>query len=96
MTAQFVIDALNRAQRAFETSTDPHAQRHEFRNAMWSYVHHVTAAVLYECVEDPGRAAAAVEWLEGALEDDTAAQWVHGARAAIASGERPSLPFGGA
>lgn len=94
-TAPYVTDALDRAQMAFEATVSLDTPKAEQKNAIWSYIHHVSIAVLHECFAHvlPDRARQAEEWLEGALEDDTAAQWVYEARQAIARGGRVPLPF---
>lgn len=94
-TAAYVINALDRSQKAFEVTVNPDAIAAVRLNAGWAYAHYISVAVLHECFAHvmPDRARQAVEWLEGALEDDTAAQWVHEARAALARGERVPLPF---
>lgn len=91
----YVADSLDRAQKAFEASVNPGTPEATRKDAVWSYLHHVTAAVLCEALQQhaPSQAAEAVEWLGCALEDDTAAQWVHEARTAIANGERITLPW---
>lgn len=94
-TAPYVIDALDRAQMAFEATVSLDTPKAEQKNAIWSYIHHVSIALLHECLAHalPEVARHAVAWLESALEDDTAAQWVYEARQAIARGERVPLPF---
>jgi hypothetical protein len=92
-TSEYVIDALNRAGLAFAAFIAPATPVDRRRIASYSYMHHVTAALLHECIADPARASAAVRWLEGALEDDTAAQWVHEARVAVAEGRPIPLPY---
>jgi hypothetical protein len=97
MTAEYVKDALDRAQRAFEASVNPATPKAEQKDAVWSYIHHVSVALWCESFAQvlPGSAALVVEWLEGALEDDTAAQWVHEARTAVAEGRVIPLPQDG-
>jgi hypothetical protein len=94
-TAAYVVDALDRAQKAFDATVAVDTSKDEQKNAIWSYIHHVSIAVLHECFAHvmPDRAQQAVEWLESALEDDTAAQWVYEARQALGRGERVPFPF---
>lgn len=94
-TAPYVTDALDRAQMAFEATVNPDTPMAEQKNAIWSYIYHVSVALMHECLTRivPSHADQVAQWLEGALEDDTAAQWVHEARQAIARGERVPLPF---
>ena len=94
-TASYVTDALDRAQLAFNAALDPRVPDVRRRYACLAYAHHVSVAVLHEAFahELPDRARHAVRWLETALEEDLAAEWVHEARGAIARGERVPLPF---
>jgi hypothetical protein len=94
-TAPYVTDALDRAQRAFDATVNLNTPQDERHNAICSYIHHVSVALMHECLTRivPSHADQIAQWLEEALEDDTAAQWVYEARQAIARGERVPLPF---
>lgn len=97
-TAQaHIADTLDRAQRSFDASTDVNAPN--FREAVGWFIHHVTAAVLFEHLRrlDPDLADRLVPWLMGAdggiFGDEYAGVLVHQWREQLAAGQ-PMHPIG--